>query len=91
MTRLTLIFKESMRDRCFIGGIAYELLVVSFCMAPKSLMIPFKVVIVITEIFLEKLTLYILFVYQVVPFLKKNQDMYLIFSPFYSPISKIMS
>lgn len=47
-------------------------------MAPKSLMIPFKVVIVVTGIVLEKLTLYILFVYQVVPFIKKNQDIYLI-------------
>lgn len=59
MARLTLTFKDSMNDRCFICGIAFELLVVSFYMAPKSLVIPYKVVIVVTGIFLEKLTLYI--------------------------------
>lgn len=82
MARLTLKFKDSMSDRCFICGIAYELLVVSFCMALKSLVMPFKVVIVVTGIFLEKLTLYILFVYQVVPFIMKKQDIYLISPPF---------
>lgn len=41
----------------------------------------FKVVIVLTEIFLEKLTFYVLIGYQVVTFIKESQDMYCFFSP----------
>lgn len=50
-------------------------------------MISFKVVIVLTEIVVEKITFYILIGYQVVSFIKENQDMYYFFS-FYSPSSK---
>lgn len=49
--------------------------------------ISFKVVIVLTEIVVEKITFYILIGYQVVSFIKENQDMYYFFS-FYSPSSK---
>lgn len=43
------------------------------------MVVHFKVVTVLAGIFLEKLTLYILLGYQVVSFIKENQDMYLIF------------
>lgn len=47
-----------------------------------SQVISFKVVIVLTEIVVEKITFYILIGYQVVSFIKENQDMYCFFSPF---------
>lgn len=47
-----------------------------------SQVISFKVVIVLTEIVLEKLTFCILIGYQVVSFIKENQDLYVFFSPF---------